>query len=159
MEIPISNITDTGEIRVYLASLGDSEGLMLTLAGEYAVDGAAAIRFDRGTELAVATDGQDVFLYAGGVTLNMGVGFSLTRCAAEDGVENGIYIYESEKKALYECDLSISCSDGKLFPVLTIGMEDYLCGVVAYEMSDSFPLEALSSWLQPVNGYGRKSDR
>ena len=152
-EIPISNITDTGEIRVYLASLGDPEGLMLTLAGEYAVDGSAAIRFDRGTELAVATDGQDVFLYAGGVTLNMGGGFSLTRCAAEDGAENGIYIYESEKDALYEGDLSISCSDGKLFPVLTIGMEDYLCGVVAYEMSDSFPLEALKAQAVAARTY------
>lgn len=150
-EIPLSDITDTGEIRVYLKSMEGAQALMLTLAGEYAVDGSDAIRFDRGAQLAVAAEGNDIYLYAGGITLNMGESFTLTRCAAEG--ENGIYIYESEKDALYEGDLTISGADGKLFAVLNIGMEDYLCGVVAYEMSDSFPLEALKAQAVAARTY------
>jgi len=152
-EIPVSDITDTGHIRVYLASLGDPEAMLITLAGEYAVNASDAMRFDRGTQLALAADGDSIYMYAGGVTLNMGSEFTLTRCAAEDGAENGLYIYESEKDALYEGDLHIRCSGGRLIPILTISMEDYLCGVVAYEMSDSFPLEALKAQAVAARTY------
>lgn len=151
--IASSSISDTGEIRVYLKSLGDPAALMLTLAGEYAMDNSDAMRFDRGAQLALAADGNDIYLYVGGVTLNMGPEFTLTRCAADDGAENGIYIYESEKNALYEGDLTVRCADGRLYSMLTIGMENYLCGVVAYEMSDSFPLEALKAQAVAARTY------
>ena len=146
-------ITDTGEIRVYLKSLGDPEALMLTLAGEYALENSDAMRFERGAQLALAAEGDDIYLFAGGVTLNMGQRFTLTRCAADAGEENGIYIYESEKNARYEGDLTVQCADGRLYSMLTIGMEDYLCGVVAYEMSDSFPLEALKAQAVAARTY------
>jgi stage II sporulation protein D len=32
-----------------------------------------------------------------------------------------------------------------IVPVLTLDIEDYLYGVVPYEMSDSFPVEALKA--------------
>ena len=148
-----SDISDTGLIRVYLASLGDPESMYITMAGEYAVEGSGAMRFERGTEIALAAEGGDIYLYVGGAVLNMGPEFALTRCAAAEGAENGLYIYGSERDALYEGDLRITCTDGGLFPVLTIGMEDYLCGVVAYEMSDSFPLEALKAQAVAARTY------
>ena len=148
-----SDITDTGLIRVYLASLGDPEALLVTVAGEYAVEGSDALRFDRGAQLAIAADGSDIYMHVGGVTMNMGGEFTLTRCAAEEGAENGLYIYESEKNALYEGDLRIKNVDGRLMPILTISMEDYLCGVVAYEMSDSFPIEALKAQAVAARTY------
>ena len=152
-EIPVSDITDTGHIRVYLASLGDPEALLITVAGEYSLEGSDALRFDRGVQLAVAAEGDCIYMYAGGVTMNMGADFTLTRCAGEDGEENGLYIYESEKNSLYEGDLRITCVDGRLRPILTISMEDYLCGVVAYEMSDSFPIEALKAQAVAARTY------
>jgi stage II sporulation protein D len=160
-DIAISDIQDDGIIRVYLKSLGDPEALYLTLAGEYTVEGSSAMRFERGAEVIVTADGDDVCLTAGGLTLNMGGDFTLTRCAAEDGAENGIYIYESERNALYQGDLRIGCKNGALRPVLLIAMEDYLTGVVAYEMSDSFPLEALKAQAVAARTYAmsRKSAR
>lgn len=35
--------------------------------------------------------------------------------------------------------------NGTLVPILSLSVEDYLLGVVPYEMSDSFPLEALKA--------------
>ncbi len=151
--VQVSDITDTGLIRVYLASLDDPEALLITVAGEYAVEGSDALRFDRGVQLAIAADGNDIYMHAGGITMNMGSSFTLTRCAADEGEENGLYIYESEKNALYEGDLRIICVEGRLKPILTISMEDYLCGVVAYEMSDSFPLEALKAQAVAARTY------
>ena len=57
--------------------------------------------------------------------------------------ENGLRIGDVE--GLYEGDLSITVRDGALRLVLSIYIEDYLKGVVPYEMSDSFPIEALKA--------------
>ena len=157
----ISSIQDDGLIRVYLKSLGDPRAMYISLAGEYTVEGSSAMRFERGTDVIVTADAGHALLTVGGLTLNMGEEFTLTRCAAEDGAENGMYIYESERNALYQGDLRIRCSEEALRAVLTIAMEDYLLGVVAYEMSDSFPLEALKAQAVAARTYAmsRKSAR
>ena len=141
-----SDIVDDGVIRVYLRSLGSPKALGLTLDGIYTVDGDAGFRFAKGTEVTVAEDSGTLYLSAGGLTIDMGGAFTLKRHAAEDNSDpGGIYIHESEKDNLFKGDLRLS-SDGRgISSVLSIQVEDYLCGVVAYEMSNSFPLEALKA--------------
>ena len=143
---------------VYLKSLGDPASLGMTLAGSYTVEGDRGFRFDRDTAIVLAADGESVLLSVGGLTIDMGPSMTLTRQAGPDGGENGIYIPESEKDTLYEGDLSVSVQDGGLRCILTIHIEDYLKGVVAYEMSDSFPLEALKAQAVAARTYamGRK---
>ena len=153
-----SAIEDDGMLRVYLKSLGDPASLGMTLAGSYTVEGDRGFRFERDTAIVLAADGESVLLSVGGLTIDMGPSLTLTRQAVTDGGENGIYIHESEKDALYEGDLSVSVQDGGLRCILTIHIEDYLKGVVAYEMSDSFPLEALKAQAVAARTYamGRK---
>lgn len=146
-----SAITDDGQVRVYLKSLGDLPGMQLTLSGEYRL--GESMRFDRGTRLAFAAANGEIYLAAEGFVMKVGTEAVLTRCAGEDGGENGLYIYESEKDTLYEGDLRILCDGDVLRCVLTISMEDYLRGVVAYEMSDSFPLEALKAQAVAARTY------
>ena len=153
-----SSIEDDGMLRVYLKSLGDPASLGMTLAGSYTVEGDRGFRFERDTAIVLAADGESVLLSVGGLTIDMGPSLTLTRQAVSDGGENGIYIHESEKDALFEGDLSVSVQDGGLRCILTIHIEDYLKGVVAYEMSDSFPLEALKAQAVAARTYamGRK---
>ena len=153
-----SAIEDDGMLRVYLKSLGDPASLGMTLAGSYTVEGDRGFRFERNTAIVLAADGESVLLSVGGLTIDMGPSLTLTRQAVTDGGENGIYIHESEKDALFEGDLSVSVQDGGLRCILTIHIEDYLKGVVAYEMSDSFPLEALKAQAVAARTYamGRK---
>ena len=153
-----SAIEDDGMLRVYLKSLGDPASLGMTLAGSYTVEGDRGFRFERDTAIVLAADGESVLLSVGGLTIDMGPSMTLTRQAVTDGGENGIYIHESEKDTLFEGDLSVSVQDGGLRCILTIHIEDYLKGVVAYEMSDSFPLEALKAQAVAARTYamGRK---
>ena len=153
-----SSIEDDGMLRVYLLSLGDPASLGMTLAGSYTVEGDRGFRFDRDTQIVLAVDGENILLSVGGLTIDMGPSLTLTRQAVTDGGENGIYIHESARDALFEGDLSVSVSDGGLRCILTIHIEDYLKGVVAYEMSDSFPLEALKAQAVAARTYamGRK---
>lgn len=88
----------------------------------------------------------------------MGPSFTLTRSRAEDGNNtNGLYIHESERDALYAGDLKLVNSGQGIDAYLTISMEDYLYGVVAYEMSDSFPLEALKAQAVAARTYAMRA--
>ena len=150
-----------GRLRVQMRSLGNPPALTLTLAGDYAVDGDGAFRLARGSVVEVAEQRGSIWMRCGGVTLNMGAQFTLTRTKAPDGEENGLYIAESEKANLYMGDLHLTAADGGLSALLYIDIEDYLCGVVPYEMSDSWPLEALKAQAVAARTYAlqRKSAR
>ncbi len=142
-----SNIVDDGLVRVFLRSLDNPQAMALTLDGIYTVDGDAGFRFDKGSDITVAQDGGKLYLKSGGLTIDMGGSFRLVRHAPEKEGEDagGLYIHASEKDNLYAGDLSLFASGNGIDSILTIQAEDYLYGVVAYEMSNSFPVEALKA--------------
>jgi len=157
---PLSNLKDNGVIRVSLRSLGQPKALGLTLDGSYTIEGDAGFRFARGSEISVSADKGTLLLTAGGMTLDMGSSFTLTRHAVTDGKkDNGIYIHESEKDTLYTGDLSLSNEQGVIGAILKIDVEEYLYGVVAYEMSDSFPLEALKAQAVAARTYAMRAKK
>ena len=152
-DVPDSALEDDGWLRVNLKSMGQPEQLHLRLAGSYALENDPGFRFDRDTEITLTAADGEVWLSAGGLTIDMGGALTLTRHAAEGG-ENGLYIEESEKDTLYMGDLSVSAGgEGGLQSILKIQIEDYLCGVVGYEMSDSFPIEALKAQAVAARTY------
>lgn len=144
--VPDATIEDDGLVRVALLSLESPAQLHLTLSGVYAVDGDPGFRFERETRLALSEALGHVYMSVGGLTMNMGASMTLSRHRAGEGEVNGLYIDESEKDTLYPGDLTVSVAEGGgLRAVLKLPVEDYLLGVVAYEMSDSFPIEALKA--------------
>ncbi len=155
-----SDIVDDGLIRVYLKSLSRAEALGMTLDGAYTIDGDAGFRFSRGSEIEVSADEGTLLLTCGGMTLDMGSSFTLKRhLPSDEKTENGIYIHESEKDALFAGDLKLVNENGLIDATLTIGIEDYLLGVVAYEMSDSFPIEALKAQAIAARTYAIDAKR
>ena len=148
-----SEIEDDGVVRVYLSSLSAPQQLTLTLDGCYTVEHDAGFRFARGTHIALTDGGESVWLTVGGLTLDMGASLTLTR-QYDGGEENGLRIAKTGRDALYAGDLTVRREEGGgLCAVLSIHMEDYLCGVVAYEMSDSWPLEALKAQAVAARTY------
>lgn len=143
-----------GTLRVWLQSLGsDLQALGMTLDGAYAVDGDRGFQFEPGTEIALGLEDGSIVLQVGGAAIDMGGGFTLTRHLSPDGTAGGVYIHESEKDTLYCGDLTFSASGGRLRVILTIQIKDYLYGVVPYEMSDTFPLEALKAQAVAARTY------
>ncbi|NLG24189.1 MAG: SpoIID/LytB domain-containing protein [Clostridiales bacterium] len=145
---------ESGALRVYLKSLGDIRALGITVDGSYTVDGDAGFRFARGTALTVAADGDGLVLSSGGLTIWMGASFTLTRHATPGA--NGLYLHGSERDNLFEGDLMLTNEAGAIRAVLTIDIERYLYGVVPYEMSDSFPIEALKAQAVAARTYALK---
>ncbi len=156
-EIVPSERKDDGVLRVLLRSLGAPEELTLTLDGVYTVEHDAGFRFERGAQIRLYCQGDSVWMDAGALSLDMGPALTLTRQAARDGEENGLRIAETERDNLYPGDLSVCAENGSLRPVLSIQVEDYLRGVVAYEMSDEWPIEALKAQAVAARTYALRA--
>ena len=129
-------------IRVHLRRLNLTDAVWMTLEGRYLV------RCADGTELLLPAsagitvllrDGR-LILFSEGVSLSAGKKLTLLR-REEAGSEPGIRF--NLQQGFYPGDLSLSVKDGTIQAVMTLPLETYLQGVVPYEMSDSFPVEAL----------------
>jgi len=154
--IPNADIGDDGLLRVELRSLGKPAQLRLTLLGSYAVESDPGFRFDSGAAVTLAAVRDRIWLSVSGLSIDMGKTLTLTRHRVTEGVENGIRIDEAERGALYCGDLTVTALGSGMRCVLTMPVEDYLYGVVAYEMSDSFPLEALKAQAVAARTYAMK---
>ena len=147
-----------GMVRVYLSSLGQRSQLHITIDGSYSLDGTAATALPRGSTVTVgfsSATGQ-LTLTRGGETVSMGSDFRLRRHAAEG--TNGVRIRESRVSSnVYPGDLQFkSVRSGGVYRLYTIAhvfIEDYLCGVLPYEMGNASALEALKAQCVSARTY------
>ena len=148
---------ESGMLRVYLKSLADHQALGITLSGVYSVERDPGFRFEAEADVSVSAESGTLYLKSGGLIINMGQSFTLTRHA--DDRSNGLSIHETGRETLYLGDLALTAEGNTVRAVLTTDVEDYLCGVVPYEMSDSFPIEALKAQAVAARTYAmnRKS--
>ena len=148
-----------GMVRVWLSSLGSPSRLDLTVAGSYSLGGDLSRSFSSGTSLTVSfnsASGQ-LTLSQNGVVIYMGGDFSLRRHSTS-GV-NGIMIAQARESGNpYPGDLSFQAvkqSGGsyKLYVIAHVYIEDYLYGVVPYEMGNSSNVEALKAQAVAARTY------
>ncbi len=133
-------------VRVLLRRLELTDRADLLLDGVYTaqVDERVLMGFPVNAEVTVAIRSGELYLFYEGMSLLLGdeVTFIRNASGGDDG-RTGIRF--EENGGLYPGDLSLKIVDGKLYPVCTMSVEDYLLGVVPYEMSEYFPLEALKA--------------
>lgn len=141
-------------IRVYLRRLRVTDTLNLTIHGEYMTSDGKTV-FSDGTNMTIVIRGNQLVLHSGGIVTAMGDKMELIRCQSEHE-RQGVTIAGND--GLYEGDLSLDIDNGVIRPILSIHVEDYLLGVVPFEMGDSFPLEALKAQAITARTYAlRKS--
>ena len=152
-EIPSAGQTIDPQVRVLLRRLQITDRIDVSLSSAY------GLCTEQGTELYLPGSSQisfqlkegSIFVYCGALTLNGGADLTLTRYADPDATEIGFR--RVNYPALYQGDLRLKISEGALLPILTLHVEDYLLGVVPYEMSNSFPLEALKAQTVAARTY------
>ena len=143
-EVKASSLRDDGRIRVWLRSLSDERTLTLGFNGIYAA-GDGRIAFERGTVATLTCSDDSLYLSSGSLRLKLGDSVTFTRYQAAEGSANGLLIQENTSGGLYCGDLTVDLYEGAMRAILTVDAEEYLYGVVGYEMSDSWPLEALKA--------------
>ena len=127
-------------VRVWLRRLKAEDSLRIAVQGSYMLEDGS-MTFADGAQMTVVLRGSQLVLHTGQVAVVMGPEMKLVRC--ED--ENPSALRLNDSDGLYEGDLALDIRDGVIRPILHIYIEDYLLGVVPYEMGDSFPLEALKA--------------
>ena len=140
-------------IRVYLRRLQVEDTLRVTVKGQYATQDGR-LSFSDGAKLVVVLRGDQLVLHTGQTAVVMGSSIKLVRCQSETSG----YLLLNDGTGMYEGDLSLDIVENAIRPILTINVEDYLLGVVPFEMGDSFPLEALKAQAVTARTYAlRKS--
>ncbi|MEA5013113.1 MAG: SpoIID/LytB domain-containing protein [Candidatus Limiplasma sp.] len=140
-------------VRVLLSRLGITNRMDLTLDGVYGLGskGESGMIFERGSEITLLARNGSLFVYYQGMSFHAGASLYLTRYQGEADRENGIRI--TGEPALYPGDLQLELDGENIRPILHIHVEDYLLGVVPYEMSNDFPLEALKAQAVTARTY------
>ncbi|MBR4500859.1 MAG: SpoIID/LytB domain-containing protein [Clostridia bacterium] len=128
-------------VRVLLTRLKLTDRVDVSLDGSYTLNG---LSFQRGSRLVVSSASGHIVAYYEGMAVDCGDSLLLVRHRLPDeaaGLENGLRL--NGEYYLHPGDLSLTLKDGQLRAVLHAPVEEYLWGVVPYEMSDAYPTEAL----------------
>jgi len=145
-----------GMVRVYLSSLGSPSSLTLTVSGSYSLSDNTTLNSGETLNVSFNSSTGMLTLTRNGVAYSMGKSFTLRRHSTTGS--NGIKIAQARKPGnLYPGDLefkAVSVSGGyKLYTIAHIYIENYLYGVVPYEMGSSAPLEALKAQAVAARTY------
>ena len=140
-------------VRVHLSRLGITDRMDITLISPYVLttENGDQLLFHAGSELAFLMKEGRIYLHYENMSMGLGRSLSLLRTAPDDKGESGFRL--TNYPALYMGDLLLDVDQEKLRPVLSIHVEDYLLGVIPYEMGDSFPLEALKAQAVAARTY------
>ena len=141
----------SGVVRVLLTRVKATDQLKISLDGSYTLN---EIAFQRGSQLTVSNSKGDLYVYYEGMSLKMGKQMTLVRHETDEGLENGVRFNGAYE--LHPGDVKLTALNGNIRVVLHTPVEEYLLGVVPYEMSDSFPLEALKAQAVAARTYALK---
>lgn len=142
-------------VRVCLRRLGITDRMDVTINTPYALLGKDGVQvyFHPGSQFTFMLKDGQLYLYYQGMSLLLGQDAQLLRTRQEE--KSGFYL--TNFPALYMGDLTLQVVEGAIRPILSIHVEDYLLGVVPYEMSDAFPLEALKAQAIAARTYAMRS--
>lgn len=132
-----------GMIRVKLTRLGTRQSISFRTNCAYAIGGSTGRRIPSGANCTVTLSGGGLTLTVNGAQAAAGVSLELRR--GSSGGTNGATFTSPSYSGVYPGDLLFSVSSGSIQTVLRAYIEDYVVGVVACEMGNSFPTEALKA--------------
>ena len=151
----VSGTTVSGTVRVYLSSIASNTSVDITVDGSYTIGGDTSREVPRGAKLTVSNSGGTLRMTMNGASQTMGSRFKLRR--HQSGGSNGVYIAQARKpQNLYPGDIEFIAKGGNVQIVVHVYMEDYMRGVLPYEMDNSFPLEALKAQAVAARTYALK---
>jgi len=150
--IPLVSMSasESGMVRVRLDSIGKPGSYTITVSGEYK---AGSLDIASGSKVTVYPSGGGFTLSYGGSSYNMGSSFYLSRKGS-----GSVKISQALSPGNpYPADLRFVYISGSPYIVAHVYIEDYLPGVVGYEMSDNFPIESLKAQAISARTYAMRA--
>ena len=133
-------------IRVKLTKMNITEQVDIVLETPYALYHQAGVLYlKENSELAIRFTSGQMYLYYEQLSVAIGMDVTLVSQNTGNSANENVGFRQKNYSALYRGDLRLYIEENKIIPVLSLHVEEYLLGVVPYEMSESFPLEALKA--------------
>ncbi|MBQ2956958.1 MAG: SpoIID/LytB domain-containing protein [Clostridia bacterium] len=152
---PVVSADSDGMIRVKLTRLGSAvSSITMTTVGGYSVNGKS---IPSGSTVKVSLSDGSLKLTAGGNQLVSGSSITMSRTSG--GTGTGVRFTSPSLSNLFCGDLRFTVSGSSIQTVISIYIETYLYGVVPYEMSNSFPIEALKAQAISARTYAMRAKR
>ena len=143
---------DNSVIRVKL-SMGSPTAVSVYVDGNYSVEESSSIYLKRQLYTVKLISGE-LRLYYGNTLLYRGDSITLVQHAPSQGLNNFLRLNNSKYGYRnYLGDMKFIISGSSISVINYVYLEYYLYGVVPYEMSDSWPLEALKSQAVAARTY------
>lgn len=141
---PLTPVEITDNVRIKL-SMGVTTSVPIFVDGNYDLVEAPSVSLPRQL-YTIKLEGGVLNLYYGTKLLTSNTKITFKQHTATEGLNNYLWIdnYEHGDRG-YLGDMEFSISGPNILVVNHIYMEDYLYGVVPYEMSNLWPIEALKS--------------
>lgn len=131
---------DSGTVRVYLRRLVSDYPFEMDMNGDFTAKNGT-MWFASGTHLVAAVQDGRICLYGNGFTLDVGNKVTFMRVSTDEDS----YFLLTGLTNKYAGDLTLTIENGQIRPVMTMDIEEYVRGVVPYEVGDSFPMEAIKA--------------
>ena len=139
-----------GMLRVKLARLGSPSTLTLRADCDYTLAADPSVRVPAGAELTVSAAAGQLTLTSGDVSLAVGPSAQLIR---DGSGSRGIRFTSPALSNRFCGDLALAASEDVITAILRIYVEDYLYGVVGYELPPSSAPEALKAQAIVARSY------
>lgn len=137
-------------VRVLL-STGSAKSMEIEVEGQYNLSARSNAGIKPGTYTISVESGQ-LRMVGNGINELMGTSLTLVRTSSSG--EKGIALNNAKYgSCTYWGDLTFQVNGSALQVINKVPVEQYLYGVVGYEMSNSFPIEALKSQTISARGY------
>ena len=147
---------ESGMVRVWLTKLGSNSSITIRPTCDYYLYDMPLRRIPAGERATFVADNGAIVMTMGDATLRLGNTARLNR--SRSGRE-GIAFVSPSRGNRYCGDLILTANGAELLLVLDIYIEDYLYGVVGYEMSPGYSLEALKAQAIVARNYALKKRR
>ncbi len=147
-----------GIIKARVSTAGQTADIRVIPHGKYYIAESPGTKL-QDTEYKVHLSGSNVQLLLSGKAVYTGSKITLVR-AAGNTVNNFIIFPASptqKTRIYYPGNMEFSASGGALYAVNHVYVEEYVMGVVPYEMSPSWPTEALKAQAVCARNYGVKA--
>lgn len=148
--LPSALAESDGMVRVKLTRLGSPSTLVFTTNCAYYINNSSADKIPSGATVTVTLSGGSFNLKAGSINRSLGVSFTLNR---KKGGVGGAKFTTPAVANVFTGDFTFTKASGKIVTIMTTYVEDYLYGVVGYEMSNSYPIEALKAQAISARNY------
>lgn len=152
--VPAQASLDYSMIRVALSSMGTPSKVELYTNGDFTIAGNSSVNIKAATNYTITVSSGKLKLEGGGTTYTLSSPFTFKNKSGSLRVKNPAY-----GTKYYPGDMEVRIVDGGIRLTNHVDMETYLYGVLPFEMSNSWPLEALKAQAVAARTYAARARR